>query len=295
VAVRGTFDADGLPRVDVTIAIQSDRLGEADRYQRAAFTTLKILGTWLAPFPDSSLSVTPERTPWWTSPAAMAPEFAVARAVSRRYWERVIDTRALPPWFVGGLSEYSARRAVSKIVDERYLAVYRSRAEGRYFGGLVPRDLRVQLRVEDEGDPVGTGTLDARMLLTLGTLERWTGRRVFDAILLEFVNASAGTQPAVDDFARVASRVSAQNLSWLVDETLRKSGTFDYAIEAFDSEPEGDGRFRTTVTARRVGDGVFSRGIPVVTTFADGEVVRTAFDGWCADTDAELPVSPALD
>jgi hypothetical protein len=278
-AVRGTFDAEGLPRVDVTIAIQSDRLGESDRDRHAAFTTLKILGTWLAPFPDSSLSVTPERTPWWTSPAAMAPEFAVARAVSRRYWERVIDTRALPPWFVGGLSEYSARRAVSKIVDEQYLAVYRSRAEGRYFGGLVPRDLRVQLRVEDEGDPVGTGTLDARMLLTLGTLERWTGRPVFDAILLEFVNASAGTQPAVDDFARVASRVSGQNLSWLFDEALKKAGSFDYAIEAFDSRPQGDGTFRTTVTVRRAGDAVFGRGLLVVTTFADGEAVREACDG----------------
>jgi len=290
--VRGTFEAVGLPRVDVTIGITSEHQGESDRYRHAAFTTLRILGTWLAPFPDATLSATADRTPWWTAPASMAPEFSAARAVSRRYWERAIDTRALPPWFVSGLSEYAARRAVSKIVDERYLAVYRSRAEGRYFGGFVPRDLRVPLRAEDEGDPVGTNAPGARMLLTLGTLERWTGRPVFDAILMEFVKASTGTQPTLDDFARVASRVSGQDLSWFFDETLKESGVFDYGIGTFDSRRQPDGSFRTTVVVRRVGDAIFSganaspdtpfergRGIVSLTTFADGESVRDTWDG----------------
>jgi len=300
--VRGTFAADGLPRVDVTIAIQAEQQGAADRYRYAAFTTLKILGTWMTPFPDPALAVTAGRTAWWTAPAAMAPEFAVARAVSRRYWERVIDTRALPSWFVGGLSEYAARRAVSKIVDEQYFAVYRSRAEGRYFGGFVPRDLPVRLRVEDEGDPVGLyranprstdpEVLGAKVLLTLGTLERWVGRPVFDAILVEFVRASAGTAPTLDDFRRTAASVSGQDLSWLFDASLNGSGVFDYGIARFDSLPQPDGSFRTTVVVRRLGDAVFSgangpadtpfehgRGIVVSTAFADGESVRDAWDG----------------
>jgi hypothetical protein len=276
---RGTFAAEALPRVDVTIHLQADHRSDGDRALYAAFTTLRILGTWLAPFPDSTLSVTPNQTPWWTAPPSMAPEYAVARAVGRKYWMRVVDTRGLPPWFVDGLAEYAARRAVSKIVDERYLAVYRSRAEGRYFGGFVPHDLRVGLRVEDEGDPIGTDAPEARMLLTLGTLERWTSRPVFDAILLEFVQASAGTQPAVDDFARVASRVSGQDLSWLFDEALNRTGTFDYAIEKFDSQAEADGRFRTTVAVRRAGDGVFRRALQVETTFAGGDSIRDFWDG----------------
>jgi hypothetical protein len=314
VAVRGTFEADGLPSVNVVIAIQSEHAGDADRYRHAAFTTLKILGNWLGPFPDAALSADMARTRWWSAPATMVPEFAVARVVSRRYWERVIDTRALPPWFVSGLSEYSARRAVSKIVDERYLAVYRSSAEGRYFGGFVPRDLRVQLRAEDEGDPVGdyraspraatAGVLEAKTLLTLGTLERWTGRPVFDAILEEFVHAASSQAswgsssqgaPTLDDFVRVATRVSGQDLSWLFDQTLKGSGVFDYGIAKVDSHLQADGWYRTTVDVHRLGDGVFSgataaadgadgpfergRGIAVLTTFADGESVRDTWDG----------------
>lgn len=280
--VRGTLAVEGQPRVDVAITIQAAHAGQAERYRHAALTTLAIANEWLAPFPDAALSVTAEDTRWWTAPASMAPEFAVARAVSRAYWARTIDTRALPPALVTALAEYTARRAVSKVVDERYFAVYRSRAEGRYFGGFVPRDLRVQLRVEDEGDPIGTNPPVARALLTLGTLERWTGRPVFDSIMKDFVSAYAGKAPTLDDFAAAASRVSGQNLSWLFDEALKTSGTFDYAIESFESDPQPDGRFRTTVTLRRVGDAVFGRSLPVVTTFADGESVRDMWDGTAA-------------
>jgi hypothetical protein len=298
--VRGAFAAAGLPRVDVTMTVPPGHAADADRYLYAALTTLKVLGRWLGPFPDSTLAVTAERTPWWSSPAAMAPELAVARDVSRRYWSRAIDTRMLPDWFVGGLAEYGARRAVSAIVDEQYLAVYRSRAEGRYFGGFVPRDLRILLRVEDEGDPVDEyrvrprasdrRALEAKSLLTLGTLERWVGRPTFDAILAEFVRADG--QPTLEDFGRVASRVSGQDLTWFFDQTLTRAGVFDYGVAALSSDAQPDGWYRTTVSVQRLGDGVFSgpgdvgdgpfehgRAIAVVTTFADGETLRDTWDG----------------
>ncbi len=279
---KTTFDVAGMPRVDVTIRIPPGHQGEADRSRDAAVTTLRVLGAWLTPFPDTTLDVAADPTRWWTAPASMAAEYAVARPVSRKYWERLIDTTALPPSFVDGLVEYSARRAVSKIVDERYLAVYRGRAEGRYFGGFVPRDLRVPLPVEDDAD---------RAQLTLGTLERWVGRPVFDAILLEFITSSSGTRPAVADFVRVASSVSGQNLSWLFDEAL---GTrrFDYSVASLDSRPQPGGTFRTTVALRRLGDGVFGRRIPVAVSFADGETVRDFWNGRDAQATLEY-VSPS--
>jgi hypothetical protein len=298
--VRGAFAAVGLPRVDVTMTVPPGHAADADRYLYAALTTLKVLGRWLGPFPDSTLTVTAGMTPWWSSPAAMAPELAVARDVSRQYWNRAIDTRTLPGWFVGGLTEYCARRAVSAIVDEQYQAVYRSRAEGRYFGGFVPRDLRVPLRVEDEGDPVDEyrarprasdqRALEAKTLLALGTLERWVGRPTFDSILAEFVRADG--QPALEDFVRTASRVSGQDLAWFFDQTLNRTGVFDYGVSALSSDPQADGWYHTTVSVQRVGDGIFSgagdviegtfehgRAIAVVTTFADGETIRDTWDG----------------
>jgi hypothetical protein len=296
--VRGTFV--GARRVDIAITVPPGQENERDRYMYAALTTLKILGAWLPPFADSTLAVSAERTRWWTADAAMAPEYAVARAVSRRYWERAIDTRALPAWFLDGLVEYCARRVVSKIVDERYLAVYRSRAEARYFGGFVSRDLRIPLRVEDQGEPIDAyrsrprgrqrDALEAKSLLALGTLERWIGRPVFDEIIAAF--AREGGQPSLDSFARLAGRISGQDLTWFFDQTLESSGAIDYGISTLSSDAQPDGWYKTTVAVQRLGDGVFSgangggddpfehgRGVVVATTFADGETVRDAWDG----------------
>lgn len=264
-----TTDAPDLPKVSVTVHVPPGHQRDVDRYRDGVLTTLTVLGTWLEPFPDATLEVTPEPTPWSTAAASMAPETAAARAVTRRYFQRILDTSALPSDLVAALAEYAARRGVSKIVDRKYLAVYFGRAEGRYFGGFVPRDLRVQL-------PVMTGA--DRALLTLGTLERWTGTPVFDAILLEFLSASKGTRPTLDDFTSIASRVSGQDLAWLFDEALRTPGSVDYAIESLDSRP-ADGEFRTTVTVQRRGDAVIARPIPLVTTFADGESVEEMVDG----------------
>jgi hypothetical protein len=135
------------------------------------------------------------------------------------------------------------------------------------------------LRVEDEGDPIDSDPAVARMLLTLGTLERWTGRPVFDAILLEFARGAAGARPTLDSFADMASRVSGQRLSWLFDEALKTPRSFDYAVDAFESRADGDGKFRTTVVVRRLGDAVFGRAIPVQVAFADGDSVRDWSDG----------------
>jgi len=242
---------------------------QTNRSSEAVKTTLEVLGSWLVPYPESDISVTPEPTPWWTTAASMKRETAASRATVRMYFDRLIDTRALPPPFVDALVEYAARRAVSKMVDRKYLAFYLGRQEGRYFGGFVPRDLRVQIPVEGGAD---------RVLQMLYTLERWVGRPVFDSILLEFITASTGRQPTLEDFIATASNVSGQDLSWLFDEGLRKSGRFDYAIESFESRPEA-GAFRTTVTVRRLGDAIVPRSIPVVVTFADGEIARDSFDG----------------
>ena len=295
---RGTFV--GARRVDITITVPPGHENERDRYMYAALTTLKVLGAWLPPFADSTLAVSADRTRWWSADAAMTPEYAVARAVSRRYWERAIETRALPAWFVGGLVEYCARRAVSKIVDERYLAVYRSRAEARYFGGFVPRDLRIPLRVEDQGEPVGEyrsrprgrdeDALAAKTLLALGTLERWVGRPVFDDIIAAFARESG--QPSLDGLAKLAGRISGQDLTWFFAQTFESGGVIDYGISTLSSDVQPDGWYKTTVAVQRLGDGIFSgsnggsdgifehgRGVIVATTFSDGESVRDAWDG----------------
>ncbi len=73
-------------------------------------------------------------------------------------------------------------------------------------------------------------TREARTLLALGTLERWIGRPVFDAIMLAFVHDLIRRAPDARGLpARRERDVSGQDLSWLFEQTFEGSGVFDYA------------------------------------------------------------------
>ena len=241
----------------------------------------------------------------------MAPELAVARGVSRRCWAVAIDARDQATWFVDGLAEFTARRAVVPIFERGSNPPGFAILEQRYFGGFVPRFTasaccqkptasRRPRSARIAGVDVQERTISAlderalagKTVLGLGTLERWVGRPVFDAILLQFVRDFKGKAPRLADFERVATEVSGQRLSWFFDEVFRSSGVFDYGVEAFTSETAADGGIITTVTARRYGDAHFTgasgnrvggfengRGVTLRVVFADGQQRTDWWDG----------------
>jgi len=252
-----------------------------------------------------------DRVPWWTIVASMAPELAVARAVSRRCWNAAIDARDQAAWFVDGLVEFTARRAVVPIFERGSNPPGFAILEQRYFGGFVPRFTWIRLLAETDGEPASAfrahrgvdvrerslSRLDERALagktaVALGTLERWVARPVFDGIVLQFVRDFKGKAPRLADFERVATDVSGQRLSWFFDEAFRSAGVFDYGVEDLASETAPDGGIITTVTARRYGDARFTgtsenriggfengRGIVLRVVFADGQQRTDWWDG----------------
>ena len=252
VELHARVEASPLPPVDVRLFLQPEHQRDGDRYLRAAVATLTTCGEWLGPFPRASLTLADpswrwgpaaregavllDRTPWWSPKTSMAPELATARAVSRAFWRERIDTTRLPPWFFDGLAEYVARRAVMPLFERENTSPGYAFLEERYFDGFVPRFVRIRLLAETDGDPVAAYRTrpdigmaapprpsgDARSLaggtlLALGTLERWLGRPVFDQIVAEFARESRPGRPTIADFARTATDVSGQDLSWFFD------------------------------------------------------------------------------
>jgi hypothetical protein len=211
---------------------------------------------------------------------------------------------------VDGLVEYTARRVVTTLFEGDNLPPGYAMLEQRYFGGFVPRFLRIRLLAESDGDPIPAyraspradvsapdspeeeHSLAAKTVLTLNTLERWVSRPVFDGVLTEFARSSRGERPTINDFAHVASSVSEQDLSWLFVQTFGGSAVFDYAVAELTSVPRPEGGFDTTVVASRVGDGVFTgstatrvgpfesgRGVTLLVTFEDDERAVERWDG----------------
>jgi hypothetical protein len=294
------LDADDLPPVDVRVTVQAEHRRDADRYLRAAIAALRTCERWLGPIPRASLTVIDpgrqattayagdaivlERTPWWSAPQALTAEIVAARGVSWRCWSDLFQPGARLPPFVDALAEYAARRAVVPLFGQLNNPPGYAFLESRYFGGQVPRFVRVRRLPETDGA--------SHDLLALGTLERWLSRPVFDQAVAEMVRSSRGGMPTIDDFERAASSVSGQNLSWFFDQTLRSTAAIDYGIAGLSSERQADGAFLTTIVARRYGDGVFTgssaqrfgpfesgRGLTVRTTFADGSSISDRWDG----------------
>ena len=326
VELHARAEAPSRPAVDVRLLLQPEHQRDQDRYLRAAVATLTTCGEWLGAFPGGSLTLVDppwrplpaqpdgallmDRVPWWATPTSMMPELAVARAISRRFWNGRIDTTALPTWFVDGLVEYLARRAVVPLFAADNPGPGYAFLAPRYFDGFVPRFLRIRLLPEFDGPPASayraapgvavshrpSSSADAqrlagKALLILGTLEQWVGRPVFDQIIAEFA-AGAAMQPTLADFARVAADISGQDLSWLFDEAFGSSRVFDYGVGLVTSEPEGDGTFTTVVVARRFGEARFTgataaplgpfesgRGINLRVTFEDGRQRTDTWDG----------------
>jgi hypothetical protein len=310
------LEVDGLPPIDVRFTIQAEHRRAQQRYVDAAMAALQRNGEWLGALPVAQLTVVDpprsgssasvaddvivlDRTPAWSAATSMTPELAAARGVSRLYWRSLVDTRALPRWFAEALAEYAARRVVARLFEQENPPGY-AYYEERYFGQLVPRSTRIFLRQESDGEPLPAyrahqrsaevRPLEAKALLTLGTLERWVGRPVFDQLVAAFARGRHAAPPTLADFTRIASEVSAQDLSWLFDEAFGSSRVFDYGVERLTSEADGAGAFATTVVARRYGDARFTgtnatpiggfesgRGIAVLVRFADG---RQRIDYW---------------
>lgn len=326
VELHARAEAPSRPPVDVRLLLQPEHRRDQDRYLRAAIATLTTCGEWLGPFPGASLTLVDppwrpgpvppdgallmDRVPWWATQTSMLPELAVARAISRRFWNGRIDAAALPPWFVDGLVEYVARRAVVPLFAADNPGPGYAFLELRYFDRFVPRFVRIRLLPEFDGLPAPayraapgvlvsgrpSSSADAQRLagkafLILGTLERWVGRPVFDQIVAEFA-AGAAAQPTLADFARAAADISGQDLAWLFDEAFGSSRVFDYGVGLLTSKPEGDGTFTTVVVARRFGEARFTgataapvgrfesgRGISLRVTFEDGRQRTDTWDG----------------
>ena len=323
---RGRFESVNGPRVDVRALIRPEHRRVASRYVRGAVAALETVTPWLGPFPHASITLIDPPwhrsgstdpsvtvlapTPWWSTSTSMAPEIASARAIAGRSWSEAVDTTALPSWFTAGLIEYTARRAVTPVFQGENLLPGYAMFEARYFGSFVPWFVRIRLLPEADGDPLPAyrarpgvnvaapsssedeRSLAAKTVLTLNTLERWVGRPVFDGVLTEFARTFRGGRPTLDDFSRLTSATSGQDLSWLFAQTFGGSATFDYAVTDLTSVPNAAGGFDTTVVVARLGDGMFTgssaprvgpyesgRGVTVAVVFADAERAVDAWDG----------------
>jgi hypothetical protein len=144
--------------------------------------------------------------------------------------------------------------------------------------------------------PAAAGPITySKTALWLHTLERMLGWQTMQRVMSTYFARWAFRHPTPQDFFAVVNEVSGRDLTWFFDQVYRSSGLFDYSVDSLRSEPAaargyigegtaktfsdgtGSGPFRTTVVARRLGDGRFPVIVRVV--FDNKEEVRWNWDG----------------
>jgi len=307
-ARRSSVERPGGGHVELRLLLQPEHAAQADRIEADVRAAFGRDFTTIAPYSYADLTIVD--LPWqmrgggvfpgfltlatrWLAPSRVTElESAVARALARQSWQSSILADAVANrWLVDGVSAYAAIRLSEPLVQRQLESTDPDGfVTARFFGGFVPYAVRA-FRASDALGSDGLAAVSSARALQ--TLERYLGWPTFETILSEYARQYRFAHPSSEDFVRVAEGVSGRDLRWFFDEALATPRQFDYAVGQIVTETVGPPtRYRTTVTAARAGDGVFSgssraplagfqsgRAIEIAATFADGTTLHEVWDG----------------
>ena len=308
---KARFEHPSLPGVDMRLLLQPEHAGQADRHFSATRAALRYYGEWFGAYPYGHITIVDPAwqsdaggmeyptlftagTRWIAPERATQPESVTIHEAGHQFWYGIVATNEFEhAWMDEGLNTYSTARVMEQVFYPQYYSK-------RYFGGFIPwvfkdfaqtRDVdgnrltafRPVAENDDQSTPTWKywpGSASAisynKTSLWLHTLERMLGWETVQRILATYFQRYAFKHPKPQDFFAVANEVSGRDLTWFFDQVHRSSNSFDYAVDVFRSDRQ-DAGFRTTVVARRLGEGLFP--VDVRVQFENGEEQRWSWDG----------------
>ena len=234
----------------------------------------------------------------WSNPwVDDALEDVLAHEITHQYFQSAVATDEVrDAWLDEGVTTWVSDELIDAIWPTRFVAV------DRYFGGLVAwrypqiRWSRPHLgfsldtyRVEPGWDAPTTETWRQsprtlahtnylRAPLALETLRRTIGDDAMTRAIATFAARGRFRHPGPADFTAAVNDSAGRDMTWLLDATLGRPDTFDYAVDdVVTSEDQAGDRVESTVFLRRLAPGVFP--VDVHVTFDDGREVVESWDG----------------
>ena len=215
-------------------------------------------------------------TQWATTWIDKEPETVIVHEVGHQFWHSIVATNETDHgWMDEGLNTFTSAKVLAQAYPGRFVAVE------RYFGGLVSwpyLDVRWNRLVDVFGldryrsgpgwdaaesqtwaqaPQTSAATTYGRVSLGLEMLERLLGPDTVRDILATHYARGAFRHPTPAEFYAIANSVSGRDLSWFFDATFRSAAGFDYGIGAVSSTRLDADTVASTVTLRRLDEGVF--------------------------------------
>jgi Peptidase family M1 domain len=308
---RARFEHPTLPAVDMRLLIQPEHARQADRHFEATRAALKYYGEWYGAYPYGHITIIDpayrsgaggmEYPTLFTAGTRLFapehvedPEDVAVHEAGHQFWYGIVGNNEFEDaWMDEGFNTFSEARVMGTWGAPAYLSQ-------RYFGGFVPyvfKDIvmnretdwnrftgyRRAAKNDVQSTPSfryyaassGVPTYN-KTALWLNTMERWLGWPTLQQIMSTHFSRWKFKHPKPQDFFDIANEVSGRDLSGYFDQVYRSSDAFDYGIQDFRSDKDGD-KYRTLVVVRRYGEAIFP--VDVRVTFTDGKQVTEHWDG----------------
>jgi hypothetical protein len=272
-----TFEAAGLPAVEMRLLYQPEHSAQTDRHFAATRHALELYGSWYGAYPYDQITVV---DPAWGGGAGGmeyptlftcgtrlfnplgggSPESVTIHEAGHQFWYGLVGNNEFEDgWIDEGLNTFSTLRVMQERYGERFYVKRYFRPPGTGSRGFLPvafRQLKIdpwlsrldRYRVDATSDVQSTPTWQyypssasnitySKTALWLVTLERWLGWPTLRGILSTFFERWRFRHPGPDDFVAVANEVSGRDLEPFFDQVYRSSEAFDYEVSSVASFP----------------------------------------------------------
>jgi hypothetical protein len=272
-----TFEAAGLPPVEMRLLYQPEHGRQTERHFAATRHALELYGSWYGAYPYGHVTVVDPA--WGAGAGGMeyptlftcgtrlfnplgggSPESVTIHEAGHQFWYGLVGNNEFEhAWIDEGLNTFSTLRVMLERYGESFYVKRYFRPPGTESRGFLPVGFR-QLKIDpwlnrlERYRPDATSDVEARptwryfpssagnityskTALWLVTLERWLGWSTVRGILSTFFERWRFRHPSPDDFVTVASEVAGQDLGPFFDQVYGGSEAFDYEVSSVASFP----------------------------------------------------------
>ena len=267
--VKDRFHEAGLHDVEVTLLLQPEHAGQAERHLRAVRAALSGYGRVLGAYPYDTLTVVDP--PWGARQAGgmeyptfitagtsvsvpssvHSPEGVTVHEFGHQFFYGLLASNEFEePYLDEGFNTYMTDRVLASAYGPNHVALsvfglrfplgldlhYPVDANRRYFG-VATRDTHATWSWKYR-DRAAYGAMSySHTALALATLERLLTTSVMDRALRLYADRWRFRHPKMKDFVAAVNDVTGRDWSWYFDRTFFSSGQVDYAVEKATSVP----------------------------------------------------------
>jgi hypothetical protein len=266
--LEDAFREAGLGDVQLTLLLQPEHSGQAERYFKAAKAALSGYGRILGPYPYSTLTIVDP--PWgahgaggmeyptlitggtsWSAPKSVQrPEGVTVHEAGHQFFYGLLASNEFEePWLDEGFNTYMTDRVLQGTYGN-------DRVELNVFGLHFPLGIDIHHPLDTNRRYFETADWDvlaspswkfrdrksygglvySKTALTLATLERMMGTPAMDKTLRLYSDRWRFRHPTTKDFIAAVRDATGEDWGWFFDRTFFSSGVVDYAVAEAVSE-----------------------------------------------------------